>query len=103
MCPSDSDPVQLDLFLVRLPPCGRRGCPRQAIVEPGPSGTRVRCEICNCSAPHPAEQPRSADALAAILNTFMESQTKFFQFRHEPESLPDSPAKLGDQGAPKSS
>jgi len=94
---------QLDLFLVRLPPCRRRGCPRQGIVEPGPSGTRVRCELCNCSAPHPPEQPRSADALSTVLDGFMQAQMSFFEFLRQQESQPDSPAKLGDQGAPKSS
>jgi hypothetical protein len=96
MSASDSDPEQLDLFLIRLPPCGRRGCPRQAIIEHGSSGSQLRCLVCNCTAPHPKEQPQSADALATILNGFMESQLNFFQFLHQQESQPDDSGKSGD-------
>jgi hypothetical protein len=40
------DPLQLDLFmnLTPLPPCGRRGCPRQGTLEHG-------CAVCGCNAP----------------------------------------------------
>jgi hypothetical protein len=93
---------QLDLFLVRLPPCGRRGCPRQAIIEHSPAGRRVRCEVCNCSAPHPEEQPRSADALATVLDGFMRAQMSFSQFLHTQECAPDHPAKPGAKGTPTS-
>jgi hypothetical protein len=111
MRPSDSDPQQLDLFDPPLPPvCGRGLGPCRIITDE--SSAIARCVVCGCYAPYrykprgqntpPTEVSRSADALAAIFTAFMESQTKFFQFRHEPESPPDHPAKSGTEGGPAS-
>jgi hypothetical protein len=105
------DELQLDLFsppVISLPPCGRCGCPREAIIEHSSSGSHLRCTVCNCSAPYkprgqntpPTEAPRSTDALSTVLNGFMQAQMNFFEFLQQQESPPARPAKQGTEGGP---
>jgi hypothetical protein len=50
----DAGERQLDRFhkLIPAPPCGRRGCPRQVILELVAVGMQLRCLGCGGVAPY---------------------------------------------------